>query len=65
SASWENKMFFTIFEKNRFNRSTRGGSMQPREMLVGDFTNDGRTDVVLLCHDRVLLYPQLPAAEND
>ncbi len=61
----ENKMFFTIFEKNRFNRSNRGGSIQPREMLVGDFNSDGHSDLVLLCHDRVLLYPQRVAAEND
>jgi hypothetical protein len=28
--------------------------------LIGDFTGDGANDIVLLCHDRMLLYPQSP-----
>ncbi len=55
---WTSKLFFTVFEKNRFNRSNRGSGDQPREVLVGDFTNDGLDDFLLLIHDRVLLYPQ-------
>lgn len=55
---WTNELYFTIFEKNRFNRQSRGSTSQPREMLIGDFNNDGRDDLVLLIHDRVLLYPQ-------
>lgn len=62
---WQSKLFFTIFEKNRFNRSNRGSSTQPREMLLGDFNADERTDLVLLCHDRVLLYTQKPRLEKD
>ncbi len=62
---WQSRLFFTIFEKNRFNRSNKGGPIQPREMLVGDFNADLRTDLVLLCHDRVLLYPQAMSTETD
>jgi hypothetical protein len=57
-APWKSELFFTVFEKNRFNRSSRGSTTQPRELLVGDFDHDGRDDFVLLVHDRVLLYPQ-------
>ncbi|MFH0944494.1 MAG: VCBS repeat-containing protein [Planctomycetota bacterium] len=65
-AAWTNALFFTIFEQNRFNRgNTGGGAIQPREMLVGDFTGDGRSDLVLLCHDRVLLYPQEKPGEKE
>jgi len=59
--AWGNELFFTIFEKNRFNRSNRGSKFQPRELLLGDFNHDGRDDLVLLLHDRVLLYPQASA----
>jgi hypothetical protein len=31
---------------------------QPSMAIVADLTGDGADDVVLLCHDRVLLYPQ-------
>ena len=34
---------------------------EPREVVVGDVTGDGLSDVVLLVHDRVLVYPQEPA----
>ena len=64
-AAWTNALFFTIFEKNRFNRASRGGPIQPRELLVGDFNGDGKSDLVLLCHDRVLVYPQSPAEEQE
>ena len=48
---------FKVFESRLF----QGG--EPREFepsiaLIADLTGDGADDVVLLCHDRVLLYPQ-------
>ncbi len=63
---WKSKLFFTIFEKNRFVRGVGGSSpIQPREMLTGDFDGDRRSDLVLLCHDRVLLYPQRPTPTGE
>jgi hypothetical protein len=32
--------------------------LQPREGLIVDVTGDGRADLLLLCHDRLLVYPQ-------
>jgi hypothetical protein len=31
---------------------------EPREAVVSDFTGDGKDDIAILVHDRVLLYPQ-------
>lgn len=58
AEGFKSAQFFRIFEENRFNRSDRQQPIQPREALIADFTGDGRDDIVLLCHDRVLLYPQ-------
>ncbi len=33
---------------------------EPREIEVGDLDGDGRTDFVLIAHDRILIYPQEP-----
>lgn len=48
---------FKVFEEKTFSRSNRSG-VNPREALIVDVTGDNRKDLVLLCHDRVLLYPQ-------
>ena len=47
-----------VFEARSF-RNRRGDVSEPREGQVADFTGDGRPDLVVLVHDRVLLYPQL------
>jgi hypothetical protein len=31
---------------------------EPRELATGDLDADGRTDIVLIAHDRILIYPQ-------
>jgi len=48
---------FKVFEEKTFSRSNRTG-VDPREALIVDVTGDQRKDLILLCHDRVLLYPQ-------
>ena len=48
---------FKVFETKIFS----GGEpkeFEPNMGLVTDLTGDGKDDLVLLCHDRVLLYPQ-------
>ncbi len=48
---------FEIFESRIFS----GGeprNFEPREVQIVDVTGDGRDDLILLAHDRVLLYPQ-------
>ena len=48
---------FKVFESRLF----QGGEpreFEPSMAMVVDVTGDGADDVVLLCHDRMLLYPQ-------
>jgi hypothetical protein len=33
---------------------------EPRDLAVGDLDGDGRTDFVLIAHDRILIYLQEP-----
>lgn len=51
-------MSFQVFEEKSFSREEEGGDFEPRESLVVDVTNDGLPDLVLLVHDRILIYPQ-------
>lgn len=46
-----------VFEERTF-KARRSEIAEPREALIGDVTGDGRNDLVVLVHDRVLLYPQ-------
>ncbi len=46
-----------VFEERTF-RSRRNDLAEPREALIADLTGDGKNDLVVLVHDRVLLYPQ-------
>ncbi|MFN9721408.1 MAG: FG-GAP repeat domain-containing protein [Planctomycetota bacterium] len=47
---------FRIFEEKRLVSSENDRGTEPREGLVLDVTADGRSDLVLLCHDRALFY---------
>jgi hypothetical protein len=54
---------FKVFETKIFS----GGEpkeFEPNMGLVTDMTGDGKDDLVLLCHDRVLLYPQQAKPEG-
>jgi hypothetical protein len=55
---WISSVHFTVFDENPHYQGRHGGAFEPREMVVGDFTGDGREDIALLVHDRVLLYFQ-------
>ncbi|HLQ46370.1 MAG TPA: VCBS repeat-containing protein, partial [Planctomycetaceae bacterium] len=58
AASLRPALAFPVFEEKSFSREEEGGDFEPRESLIVDVTNDGRADLVLLVHDRVLIYPQ-------
>lgn len=49
---------FKVFEEKTFRAD--GGTAEPREAVIGDVNNDGRDDIVLIVHDRVLIYLQDP-----
>lgn len=49
---------FRVFEEKRLVSEDKDRGTEPREGMIVDLTGDGRPDLVLLCHDRMLLYPQ-------
>jgi hypothetical protein len=53
---------FRVFEEKRLVSESENRGTQPREVLIVDVTGDGRADVLMLCHDRLLLYPQDPGS---
>ncbi len=57
-AELNRALAFRVFERKSF----RGGAdaAEPRDLTVGDVDGDGRTDLILLVHDRVLIYRQDP-----
>ena len=46
-----------VFEERTF-RGRRGDQPEPREALIVDITGDGKNDLVVIVHDRILAYPQ-------
>jgi hypothetical protein len=46
-----------VFEERTF-RGRRSEAPEPREALIVDLTSDGKNDLVVLVHDRIILYPQ-------
>ena len=53
----QHAFFFKVFEEKSFNSNDSTGT-DPREAVIADVTGDGRNDLILLSHDRVLVYPQ-------
>jgi hypothetical protein len=48
---------FPVFESKLFHGG-EGREYQPRQVVLQDVTGDGKPDVLLLVHDRLLVYPQ-------
>ena len=46
-----------VFEQRTF-RSRSGDMPEPREAVVVDLTGDGKNDLAVIVHDRILVYPQ-------
>ncbi|HTI52434.1 MAG TPA: VCBS repeat-containing protein, partial [Planctomycetaceae bacterium] len=57
AAGLRHAVQFKVFEAKSLVGEERTGN-EPREVLIADVTGDGRPDLVLLSHDRVLVYPQ-------
>ena len=58
-GAWRSALHFTIFEVDPHYQGRQGTNREPRELVISDLTSDGKPDLALLIHDRVLLYPQL------
>ncbi len=46
-----------VFEQHTF-RGRADALPEPREVLVADVTGDGKNDLIVVVHDRILVYPQ-------
>jgi hypothetical protein len=46
-----------VFEERTF-RNRRSEAPEPREAVVADVTGDAKNDLIVLVHDRILVYPQ-------
>jgi hypothetical protein len=57
-GEWHSVLHFTIFEADPHYEGQQGSQSEPREVVVADVTDDGRDDLILLVHDRLLVYPQ-------
>ncbi len=51
AARWQ------VFEERTF-RGRRGDQNEPREAMILDVTGDKKNDLVVVVHDRILVYPQ-------
>lgn len=56
---WESCLHFKVFETDEHFQGHKGPPQEPRETVIADVTGDGKKDLILLVHDRVLVYPQL------
>jgi hypothetical protein len=55
---WKSMLHFKVFETDEHFQARGGASFEPRETVIADVTGDGKNDLILLVHDRVLVYPQ-------
>jgi hypothetical protein len=56
-AGLRHGLHFKVFEAKSLNDNDATGA-DPRELVIADVTGDGLNDLILLTHDRVLVYPQ-------
>ena len=56
TSGLERALAFKVFEKKSFRDVD--SLVQPREIALGDVDGDKRTDIVLIVHDRILIYRQ-------
>jgi len=56
-GSWTSLLHFRIFEQDPHYRGKTGSNREPHDLLVADVTADGQPDILLLVHDRLLVYP--------
>lgn len=56
SLPWLSRLFFRVFETDPQYRGKVGLTNEPHDYLAPDMDGDGRPDLALLVHDRLLLY---------
>ena len=62
-AEWKTGMRFKVFQGRIFERRDTPAP-EPREVVAADLTGDGLTDLAIIVHDRVIVYPQQGTPER-
>lgn len=55
-GSMTHVMKFKVFEEKLF--QSRKGGAEPHGIKIRDLTGDGKEDVIVLVHDKIIIYPQ-------
>jgi hypothetical protein len=56
--SWQSYMYFRVFQSDPNYRGKAGYDYEPHDSITADLNGDGRADLCLLAHDRLLIYVQ-------
>jgi hypothetical protein len=56
APTWRSAMYFRVFETDPHFRGKGGRENEPHDYTALDLNNDGKLDLALLVHDRLLLY---------
>ncbi len=56
APTWRSAMFFRVFETDPHFRGKGGRENEPHDYTTLDLNHDGKLDLALLVHDRLLLY---------
>lgn len=54
----ESLLNFEVYKKDVHFEGRKGEDVEPREIITADVTGDGKTDLILLIHNKVIVYPQ-------
>lgn len=54
--SLAHRLGFKVFDQKTFSRG--GNSTEPRELIAGDLDGDGKDDLAVLVHDKLIVYVQ-------
>lgn len=57
---WQSVLYFPVFQVDPHYRGKKGYEMEPHDYAVMDINGDGKLDLCLLVHDRLLLYVTKP-----
>lgn len=58
STGLKHALYFRVYEQKSFRNEDDSKDAEPREAAIADVTGDGLPDLILLAHDRLLVYPQ-------
>ncbi len=62
---WASLLYFPVFQEDPHYRGKKGYEFEPHDYVVLDINADGRLDLCLLAHDRLLLYMAKDAEEAE